>query len=82
MFDDNSCGVPPDPNIELFDPEVFQGGSVSGNAACWNASTSDRAPYWEDKKPKVLQFAESLIGAATGNPPKSDENKKLDLDET
>ena len=39
----------------------------------------ERAQYWEDKKPKVLQFAEIMIGAVTGNPPKSGEEKKLDF---
>ncbi len=42
----------------------------------------DQAQYWEDKKPKLLQFAEILIGAVTGNPPKSGDEKKLDLDGT
>ena len=37
----NSCGVLPDPNLELEDPEVFSGGSVSGNAACWSILSSD-----------------------------------------
>jgi general stress protein 26 len=40
----------------------------------------ERAQYWEDKKPKVLQFAEILVGAVTGNPPKSGEEKKLDFE--
>jgi general stress protein 26 len=41
----------------------------------------DEAEYWEDKKPKVLQFAEIVLGAVTGKPPKSGEKKELDLDE-
>ena len=40
----------------------------------------EQAQYWEDKKPKVLQFAEILVGAVTGNPPKSGEEKKLDFE--
>ena len=39
----------------------------------------EQAQYWEDKKPKVLQFAEIVIGAVTGNPPKSGDEKKLDF---
>lgn len=37
----NSCGVLPEPNLQLDDPEVFTGGSVSGNAACWEIQSSD-----------------------------------------
>lgn len=40
----------------------------------------ERAQYWEDKKPKVLQFAEIAIGALTGHPPKSGDQKKLDFE--
>ena len=39
----------------------------------------EQAQYWEDKKPKVLQFAEIVVGAVTGNPPKSGDEKKLDF---
>jgi hypothetical protein len=38
---DNNCGVLPDPNLDLSDPEVFTGGMVSGNAACWSVLSSD-----------------------------------------
>jgi general stress protein 26 len=41
----------------------------------------EQAQYWEDDKPKVLQFAEIVIGAVTGKPPKSGEEKKLDFGE-
>jgi general stress protein 26 len=41
----------------------------------------EEAEYWEDKKPKVLQFAEILLGAVTGKPPKSGEKKELDFGE-
>ena len=41
----------------------------------------EQAQYWEDKKPKVLQFAEIVLGAVTGHPPKSGEERKLDFDE-
>ena len=39
----------------------------------------EHAHYWEDKKPKVLQFAEIALGAVTGKPPKSGEERKLDF---
>ena len=39
----------------------------------------DRAQYWEDKKPKVLQLAEVVIGLVRGVPPKSGEEGKLDF---
>ena len=39
----------------------------------------EQAQYWEDKKPKVLQFAEIVLGAVTGNPPKSGDVRKLDF---
>jgi general stress protein 26 len=41
----------------------------------------EEAEYWEDKKPKVLQFAEIVLGAVTGRPPKSGEKKELDFGE-
>jgi general stress protein 26 len=37
----------------------------------------ERAQYWEDKKPKVLQFAEIVLGAIRDQPPKSGEERKL-----
>jgi general stress protein 26 len=40
----------------------------------------EQAQYWEDKKPKVLQFVEILVAAVTGDPPKSGDEKKLDFD--
>ena len=39
----NSCGVLPEPDLYLTDPEVFTGGTVSGNAACWEIPASDAA---------------------------------------
>jgi general stress protein 26 len=42
----------------------------------------EAAEYWDDKKPKVLQFAEIALGAVTGKPPKSGEKKELNFDET
>jgi uncharacterized repeat protein (TIGR01451 family) len=39
----NSCGVLPNPNLMLDDPEVFTGGTVPGNAACWEIPASDAA---------------------------------------
>jgi hypothetical protein len=37
----NSCGVLPEPNLKLDDPEVFSGGTISGNAACWSIASAD-----------------------------------------
>lgn len=42
-FDNPTCGVLPDPDLYLDDPEVFAGGTVSGNAACWVVPSSDVA---------------------------------------
>lgn len=42
----------------------------------------DEAEYWEDKKPKVLQFAEIVLGAVRGTPPKSGEKKEVDFDQS
>jgi general stress protein 26 len=39
----------------------------------------ERAQYWEDKKPKVLQLAEILVGIVRDVPPKSGEERKLDF---
>src|SRR5579859_6420252 len=43
VYDDltNDCGVLPDPDLPLNDPEIFSGGSVSGNAACWSVASPD-----------------------------------------
>jgi len=38
---DNDCGVLPDPNLDYNDPQVFSGGTVTGNAACWEIVSSD-----------------------------------------
>jgi hypothetical protein len=38
---DNSCGVLPEPNLQLDDPQVFTGGTVTGYAACWHIRSSD-----------------------------------------
>jgi len=38
----------------------------------------EQAEYWEDRKPKVLQFAEIVLGAVTGKPPKSGEKEELE----
>jgi general stress protein 26 len=40
----------------------------------------ERAQYWEDKKPKLLQLAEIAIGLLRDTPPKSGEERKLDFD--
>jgi general stress protein 26 len=39
----------------------------------------EQAQYWEDKKPKILQFAAILVGAVTGDSPTSGDEKKLDF---
>jgi hypothetical protein len=39
----NSCGVLPKPDLYLDDPQVFTGGTVSGNAACWQVTSADAA---------------------------------------
>ena len=39
----------------------------------------EHAHYWEDKKPKVLQFAEIVLGAIRDTPPKSGDEQELDL---
>jgi general stress protein 26 len=40
----------------------------------------DQAQYWEDKKPKVLQFAEMVVGAIRDRPPKSADEEKLNFE--
>ena len=40
----------------------------------------EQAQYWEDKKPKVLQFAEILVGAVTGHLPRSGDERKLEFE--
>lgn len=40
----------------------------------------EQAQYWEDKKPKMVQFAEVVLGAIRDRPPKSGEERKLDFD--
>ena len=40
----------------------------------------EKAQYWEDRKPKILQFAEIVVGAVTGHPPKSRDERKLDFE--
>jgi general stress protein 26/GNAT superfamily N-acetyltransferase len=39
----------------------------------------ERAQYWEDRKPKVLQLAEFALGAVTGKRPESGDERKLDF---
>jgi general stress protein 26 len=41
----------------------------------------EEAEIWEDKKPKLLQFAEVVLGAVTGGVPKSGVRRKLEFDE-
>jgi general stress protein 26 len=40
----------------------------------------EQAQFWEDRKPKVLQFAEIVIGAVTDRPPESGDERKLAFD--
>jgi hypothetical protein len=37
------CGKLPSPNLDLDNPLVFKGGTISGYAACWMVSTEDVA---------------------------------------
>ena len=39
----------------------------------------DKAQYWEDKKPKVFQLAEVVVGLVRGVPPKSGEEGRIDF---
>ena len=39
----------------------------------------DKAQFWEDKKPKVLQLAEVAVALVRDVPPKSGEERKLDF---
>jgi general stress protein 26 len=56
----------------------FPGGVEDPNLGLLRVDV-EQAQYWEDKKPKVLQFAEILVGAITNRPPKSGDEKKLDF---
>ena len=56
----------------------FPGGVDDPNLALVRVDV-ERAQYWEDKKPKVLQFAEIVLGAIRDRPPKSGEERKLDF---
>jgi general stress protein 26 len=38
-----------------------------------------QAEYWEDNKPKVIQFAQALLTAVTGKQPDWGENKTIDF---
>ena len=39
----------------------------------------EQAQYWEDRKPRLLQFAEVAAALITRTPPKSGDEKKLDF---
>ena len=39
----------------------------------------DHAQYWEDKKPKVLQLAEIVVGIVRDVPPKSGDQGRIDF---
>lgn len=58
---ENSCGVIPDPNLEIDDPEVSTGGTVTGNGACWEIASSDAASlvmfYVDSETEKTTWFA-------------------------
>ena len=62
----------------VFAEAWFPGGADDPNLVLVRVDV-EQAQYWEDKKPKILQFAEIVIGAVTGNPPKSGDEKKLDF---
>ncbi len=48
---ENSCGVPPDPEIEISDPTVHSGGIISGWAACWEIDKEDAGSLQMVMKP-------------------------------
>jgi hypothetical protein len=55
MFEGDTCGVLPEPEIVLNDPTVRNGGKVKGWGACWVVDKSDVdgliafwVPMWED----------------------------------
>lgn len=65
---------------EMWNPYAeawFPGGGIDDPHLALVRIDVEQAEYWEDKKPKLLQFAEVLVGAVTANPPKSGEQKKL-----
>ena len=62
----------------VFAEAWFPGGVDDPNLALLRVDV-ERAHYWEDKKPKVLQFAEIVLGAIRDTPPKSGDQKELDL---
>ncbi len=39
----------------------------------------EQAQYWEDRQPKLLQFAEVAAALITRKPPKSGDEEKLDF---
>ena len=57
----NSCGVLPKPEIYVDAPTVFSGGTISGNAACWQVRSSDASSLVMSFEPlvsnKVTWFA-------------------------
>ena len=59
----------------------FPGGSDDPNLTLLRVDV-EQAQYWQDKKPKVLQLAEIVIGAVTDRPPKSGEERKLNFGES
>jgi hypothetical protein len=54
---DNSCGVLPEPNLYSDDPETFVGGTVSGNAACWEIVSGDAS--------SLVMFYRPFLGNTT-----------------
>ena len=62
----------------VFAEAWFPGGVDDPNLALLRVDV-EHAHYWEDKKPKVLQFAEIVLGAIRDTPPKSGDQKELDL---
>jgi hypothetical protein len=53
---DDDCGVLPDPSIKNNSNDVFTGGSIEGNVACWSVKTSD-VPSLEMYLSPTLFFA-------------------------
>lgn len=52
---DDSCGELPEPSLPASDQEVFTGGTIAGNAACWQIPSSDAA--------SLVMYSDPLLAA-------------------
>ena len=50
------CGTLPSPNLDLTNPLVFGGGTITGYAACWMVSKAD--------VPSLEMYFQPLLGGA------------------